>query len=117
VIHQRVSDYSHAKVKWPRSQPCGVPASLSRPLSPRTSSFLESRRKCSLLWELEGKMWELGRLNITPDDALVAIRAGRLSPHDSDRSRYIARWGRLVVTFSAERPCHNFCITAYYRRW
>lgn len=84
--------------------------------SPHTVQFMDGRRACLLHWRLDEKLMQKGRLNITGEDAAEAIRVGQLRPHPSDRSRYVARSGRLVVVFSAPQACNNYCITVFYQR-
>lgn len=87
------------------------------PPSPRSNAIIESRRQCELEVPFKNKLLTRGRQGMDVEDAKEAFRWGFINPHASNRARYIARRGRLVVVFGADRPCHSNCRTAYYRRW
>jgi hypothetical protein len=113
-MHQEGSEGYRATLK-PRPAAAGC-VKRTHPEARRSPLFVESRRACALWWNLDEKLRRKGRLNIDGSEAADAIARGRLAPHASDRSRYVARRGRLVVVFSAPAPCNNYCITAYYER-
>ena len=88
----------------------------TKPPSPSATEFLDSLRGCSVRWLLDDKLRRLDRENIQVDDAVEALRFGRLERDPSDRRRYVAHFGRLAVVFEPLRPCNVSCITAFYRR-
>ncbi len=67
-------------------------------------------------WLLEDKLRRLDRENIQEDDALAALRLGRIERDPSHKGRYTARLGRLTVVLEPLRRCNISCITAYYAR-
>lgn len=87
-----------------------------KPPAPASPEYMESLRGCSLRWLLDDKLRRLDRENIQEDDALAALRFGRIKRHRSHRGRYTARLGRLTVVLEPLRPCNISCITAYYGR-
>jgi len=63
---------------------------------------------------LEDKLRRFDRENIRHDDAVAALRLGRIERDSSHKGRYTARLGRLTVVLEPLRPCNISCITAYY---
>ena len=90
--------------------------SNGRPPSPGSPAFIEALHGCSLHFFVAEKMRRKGRENIVYEDALEALRKGRIARDPSNRLRYVAKHGRLTVILLPLRTCNVSCITAFYRR-
>lgn len=78
----------------------------TKPLSPSSADYLDSLRGCSVRWLLEDKLRRLDRENIQVDDAVEALHRGYLERDPSNKRRFKASRGRLVVVFEPLRTCN-----------